>query len=178
MAWVAHLIERIDQGSILVGLECNVEVDGGTSGWMTQTLPAGWNGMPGVFHTHVMPRHSGRREVGEGHYSEKEERREPVVSHDYRISGTVLQFCGSEDEGPCLEHQNQGQNAEFLSTEALRGSGFKMVCFGVITEIGTEHNRVDIDHVCMEHCQWSMRRRPSRPTKGSKSGKLMITILR
>jgi hypothetical protein len=92
MARVADLIEGINQGALLVRLECDVEIDRGSRGWVAQTLPVDRNGMPGVLDLNVIPRYEGRREVGEGFCGEKEECREPEVSHEYRRSVTNVRF--------------------------------------------------------------------------------------
>ena len=39
--------------------------------------------MPGVLDLRVIPRYDGRREVGEGHYGEEEEHKEPEAWHEY-----------------------------------------------------------------------------------------------
>ena len=90
MPGVADLVERVSQCALLAGLECNVEVDRGPGGRMAHTLPAGWSSIPGVFHTHVIPRYEGHREVGEGHSGEEGDRGEPEVSHEYRRSVTKV----------------------------------------------------------------------------------------
>ena len=65
LARLADLIEGIDQGTLLVGLECNIEINCGVRGWVAQTLPVDRNGMPGVLDLHVISRYEGRQEVGE-----------------------------------------------------------------------------------------------------------------
>ena len=87
---VADFVEGVNQGALLAGPECDVEVDGGAGGRVAQTLPVGWSGIPGVFDTHVIPRYEGCRDVGEGRGGEEEERIEPVVSHEYRRSVTKV----------------------------------------------------------------------------------------
>jgi hypothetical protein len=73
MPRVADLGDGVNQGTLPFGPECNVEVDPGAGGWVAQTLPVDWNGMPGVLDLHVIPRFEGRREVGEEHGGEEEE---------------------------------------------------------------------------------------------------------
>jgi hypothetical protein len=88
MSRVADLVEGIGQGTLPVGLECDVDVDSGTSRWVAQTLPVDWSGIPGVLDPHVIPRYDGSREVGEGcDNGEEGKRREPVVSHEYSLRG-------------------------------------------------------------------------------------------
>jgi len=102
-----------------VGLECNVEVDGGAGGRVAQILPVGWSGIPGMFRTDVIPRYEGCREVGEGHGGEEGERREPVVSHEYRKSVTKVvsaipsqrDYAIQKARGP---ESPKHRNAEFL----------------------------------------------------------------
>ncbi len=48
---VADIEESINQSILVVGLECNGEVDGGVSGRGTQILPVGKRGFPHVLHT-------------------------------------------------------------------------------------------------------------------------------
>ncbi len=90
MGGVADLVEGVDQGALPVGLECNVEVNRGSSGRVAQALPVRWNSIPCVLDTHVIPRYEGRREVSEGRGSEEGEHREPVISHKYRRSATKV----------------------------------------------------------------------------------------
>lgn len=63
--WVADLKEGVNQGAFPNGLEGNVEVDRRVGRGVAQTLPAGWNGMPGMLDQHGIPRFSGRCEVDE-----------------------------------------------------------------------------------------------------------------
>ena len=56
MSWSADLVERVDQGVLVVGPERDVEVSRSTRGRGTKALPVVWDGFPGVLHTHVMPR--------------------------------------------------------------------------------------------------------------------------
>ena len=91
MLWVTDLGDGINQGTLLVRLEYNVEVDSGASGWVTQSLPVDWNVIPGVLSLHVVPMNHGCREIGEGHCDEKEEYKEPEKLHEYRRSAGM---CG------------------------------------------------------------------------------------
>jgi hypothetical protein len=79
---VADLGDGVNQGALLFGLECNIEVNGGSGRWLAQTLPVNWNGIPGVLDPHVIPRFKGRREVGKYHGGKEEEHREPKVLHE------------------------------------------------------------------------------------------------
>ncbi len=56
MAGGADLVQRIDQGVIVMGLERNVEVNRGAGERGTKVLPVVWDGLPGVHHTHIIPR--------------------------------------------------------------------------------------------------------------------------
>ncbi len=47
----ADLVERVNQGFLAVRHERNVEVDGGASGRVTEGLPVGRDGIPGVLDT-------------------------------------------------------------------------------------------------------------------------------
>ena len=68
---------------------------------MTETLPVGWDGIPGVFDLHVMPRFEGHGhgDVGcEEHSDEEGKRREPAASHEeHRSSTTNVQLGSLED---------------------------------------------------------------------------------
>ena len=46
MLWTANLIKCVDQGVLVLGLECYVEIDGGVSGWVTQVEPVLWDRIP------------------------------------------------------------------------------------------------------------------------------------
>ena len=67
MPRVADLGKGVNQGSLPVWLQCNVEVDYRPGGCVSQTLPVGWNGIPGVLDPHLIPMYGGRLEVGEYH---------------------------------------------------------------------------------------------------------------
>jgi hypothetical protein len=84
MPRVADLGDGVNKGVLPFGPECNVQVDPATGGWVAQTLPVDWNGIPGVLDLYVIPRFEGCREVGEEHGGEEEEHRVPVpvVSHE------------------------------------------------------------------------------------------------
>ena len=71
MLWVPDLGDGINQGTLLVRLEYNVEVDSGASGWVTQSFPVDWNVIPGVLSLRVVPRNDGCREIGEGTATKK-----------------------------------------------------------------------------------------------------------
>jgi len=98
MLRIADLMERINQCVLVLGIERNVKVDRGASGRGTKALPVGWNGIPGMFHTHVMPRWwEWRDEVSEGTGGDEDgEQRETVVAHDYRGSLAVTKARGPE----------------------------------------------------------------------------------
>ena len=82
MLWVADLGKGINHGALPVRLECNVNVNSGASGWMAQTLPVGWNVMPGVLDLYDIPMYDWRREGVEEPWSEEEWCREPDESHE------------------------------------------------------------------------------------------------
>ena len=70
MPWmprVADLGDSVDQSALPFGPECNVQGDSGAGGWVAQTLPVDWDGIPGLLDLHVIPRFEGRREAGEEH---------------------------------------------------------------------------------------------------------------
>jgi hypothetical protein len=55
MPGVADLVQGIDQGALPVGLESNVQVDGGACGRVAQALPVFRDGVPRVLRVHVVP---------------------------------------------------------------------------------------------------------------------------
>ena len=55
MPRAADLVQRVDQGVLMKGLESNVKVDRGVESRMAQTLPVLWDGVPGVLDTHIVP---------------------------------------------------------------------------------------------------------------------------
>ena len=55
MPGVANLGDGVNQGALPFGHECNVERDRGAGGWVAQTLPVDWKGVPGVLGLHVIP---------------------------------------------------------------------------------------------------------------------------
>ena len=66
VTWAADLVESISQGALPVRFEGNVEVESSANGWVAQTLPVDWNGLPGVHNPHVIPRFDWCCEAGEG----------------------------------------------------------------------------------------------------------------
>jgi len=97
MPWIADFVECLNQGILAVGLERNVEVDGGAGGRGTKTLPVGRDGVPRVHDTYVTPKCCRRRrEVSEGHGRKDGENSEPVVAHDYRESPALRMARGPE----------------------------------------------------------------------------------
>jgi hypothetical protein len=82
MPRVADLVEGICQVILPFWLERNIKFDPGAGGWVAQTLPVYWNGIPGVLDQHFTPRSEGRGEVGEEHGNEEGKHREPVVLHE------------------------------------------------------------------------------------------------
>ena len=81
MLWVADLGECVNHGALPVRLEYNVDINSSASGWVAQSLPVGWYGVPGVFDVHVIPRYDWCHECGERHWCEEEKCREPDESH-------------------------------------------------------------------------------------------------
>ena len=79
MLRVTDLGEGVNQGGLPFRLEYNMEVNSGASGWVAQSLPVDWNGIPGMLDLHVVPRYDGRHEVGKGLCSEEVEHKEPEV---------------------------------------------------------------------------------------------------
>ena len=65
MPWVAYLGEGVNQGTLLFGYECDVEVDDRPDGWAAQTLPVGRDSIPGVLDPHLIPMYRSRHEIGE-----------------------------------------------------------------------------------------------------------------
>ncbi len=55
MAGIADLVERVNQGVLTVGLQCQVEVNRGISGWRAQSLRVLRDGIPYVLHPHFVP---------------------------------------------------------------------------------------------------------------------------
>ena len=55
MARVTDRGDGVSQRTLLVGLEYNMEVDGGASGWVAQSLPVKRNVVPCVLNLHVVP---------------------------------------------------------------------------------------------------------------------------
>ena len=94
MLWVADLGDGIKQGTFPARLEKNLEVDSGSSGWVAQSLPVDGNTIPSMHDLHVVPRNDGCREVGEGHYGEKEKKKEPEVCHEWRRSARNMRIRG------------------------------------------------------------------------------------
>ncbi len=126
MGGVADLVEGVNQGTLQVGLECNVEVDGGAGGRVAQTLPVRWNSIPAVLDAHIIPRYEGRREVGKGRGSEEGERREPVVSHEYRRSATKMPVVSAIQRN-CAIQNTRGphwQRAPGLSSTEYRNAEY------------------------------------------------------
>ncbi len=115
MLRIADLMERINQCVLVLGIERNVEVNRGAGGRVTKALPVGWNGIPGMLYTHVIPMWwEGRDEVSErSDGGEDGEQRETVVAHDYRGSLVVTKAGGAER----AKHWN-GENAGTSGSES------------------------------------------------------------
>ena len=95
MLRIADLGDSVYQSTFLFRLEYNMEVDSGASGWVAQSLPVDWGGMPGMLDLQVVPRYNGRRKIGEG-YGAEEEHKYPEVLHGYRRSARNVQIKGLE----------------------------------------------------------------------------------
>ena len=65
MLRVTDLVKGVNQGTFLVGHQCDVEVDHRLGGCVSEALPVRWNDIPGVLDQHLIPMCGGRREVGE-----------------------------------------------------------------------------------------------------------------
>ena len=82
MPWSADLVESIDQGIPVAGLERSVEVDFCVSRRAIQRLPVGRGGTPSVLYMYIPKscrRHRNAPERSGGKYREN---REPVVAHN------------------------------------------------------------------------------------------------
>jgi hypothetical protein len=55
MSGVTDLVERVDQCILFMRLESNVQVDGCAGRGMALAFPLGGDGVPRVFHSHVVP---------------------------------------------------------------------------------------------------------------------------
>ncbi len=63
MLWMPEItdpVEHVNQGFLIARLEYNVGVDRGA---VTEALPVGQNGIPGVLNTQIIPRWYERRHV-------------------------------------------------------------------------------------------------------------------
>ncbi len=81
MPRTADLVERVNQGALVVGLECIVEVYSSSSGRVTEALPVDRDGIPGVLDMDVIPRWwDERHEVGEGSSGEDGQHKQLVVT--------------------------------------------------------------------------------------------------
>ena len=125
---VTYLGDSVEQGTLPVRLEYNMEVGSGASGWVAQSLPVEWNVVPGVHYLHVVPRCDGRCEVGEGHYCEEEDHKDPEVLHEYK---TIAKTIARNVQIGRLEIQ---RGSGTLRTW-LRGRVF-IVHFAVRTKVG------------------------------------------
>ena len=65
MLRVADLVKGVNQGTLPVGFQCNVEFDRCPGGCVGDTLPVGRNDIPGVLDQHLIPLYGERHEVGE-----------------------------------------------------------------------------------------------------------------
>ena len=82
MLGITDFGDCLNQGTLPVRLEYNMEIDSGAIGWVAQSFPVDRNVMPGVLDLHVIPRYDGRRDLGEGHRGEEEEHKDPEVLHE------------------------------------------------------------------------------------------------
>jgi|HubBroStandDraft_3_1064219.scaffolds.fasta_scaffold728530_1 hypothetical protein len=55
MLRAADLVQRVNQGVLVAGLESNVKVDRGVGGRIAQAFPVLRDGVPGVFDAHIVP---------------------------------------------------------------------------------------------------------------------------
>ena len=97
MSRSADFVYGVNQGVLIAGLECNVEINRGASGRETTALPVGWDGIPGVLDTHVIPmwRYRCREAEAEDQGAEDGEQRPPVMTHNYRQPmGVTVEYEG------------------------------------------------------------------------------------
>ena len=92
MVGTADFVQGVDQGVLVLGLECNVEIDGGVSTRVAQARPVHWDRIPLVLYMHVFPTWcEGRRKAAAEHSGEDTEHREQVViphrCHAAKLSG-------------------------------------------------------------------------------------------
>ena len=81
--WVADLVQRINQGVLVMRHEDNIEVDGGASGRETKRLPIWRDIIPGMLDTYTIPRRCERvGEVAERRGNYDTEDGEQAVPHD------------------------------------------------------------------------------------------------
>jgi hypothetical protein len=70
MLWIsgsADFIEGIYQGVFSLRSEREMEIDGGVRKWWTEGFPVGWDSIPGMFDTGLIPTWYERHcQVGEG----------------------------------------------------------------------------------------------------------------
>ena len=114
MLRVSDLGDGVNQGGLSVRLEYDVEINSSASGWVAQSLPVDWNGMPGMLDLHVLPRYNGRHEVGGGHCGEEVEHKELDVLHEYRRSARNVRIRrleiqrGRKHRKRAFHRQNRG----------------------------------------------------------------------
>ena len=88
LLWVpglADLIKDVNQGVLLVGLKCYMEIDCAVIGRGTQAEPVVRDDFPLVFYNHVFLRRRDseeRRRINEECGSKYQEHREPEVAHN------------------------------------------------------------------------------------------------
>ena len=82
----ADLVYGVNQRVLVEGLECDVEINRGASRRGAKTLPVGWDDIPGVLDTHIIPmwRYRRRQACGKDHDGEGGEHRPPVMAHHCR----------------------------------------------------------------------------------------------
>ena len=82
MLWVANLVEGVNQGVLMVGLERKVEVDRGLGLRVPHALPVLRNGIPCMHYLHSTPTLCERsREAAEKSSGKDGEHKEGVGSH-------------------------------------------------------------------------------------------------
>ena len=55
MVGTADLVQGVDQGILVLGLERNVEIDGGVSRRVAEIRPVHWDRIPLVLYVYVFP---------------------------------------------------------------------------------------------------------------------------
>ena len=103
MPRLTDFVKGVSQCVLAVRFESNIEVDGGTVGWVTQADPVVRDGIPLVLYKHILPR---RRE---GRLGTNEER-----------NGKDREQKDGENGEPVVEHVFSGQLALVINTNSKK----------------------------------------------------------